>query len=308
MNSVRRRTRSFSRARKNLLRFLRVIVMSDPSNETKTKHETVFATTMIKFATYISETFPDKAPKVQYILSNQKQITDDAFYRGFIRSAWRDMTKDSVEKLAAKDVAELARVVAGSNLDVGMHEILTDGAVDESVKVVVWKYINVLTGLAHAPDVKEPAPSTQVAVAPQAAPQQAPAAPQGTPQGTQQPAAPAAPAAPQQNAAASIAEAVPAAFKALDEMLKNKESPLGEMIRAMMGPQAGALGVSGLMNSMADRERGRYHPDDEDDEMSEALQEAGRLAGGLSPAEIVAKLKRLERAEAKARSKKADKQ
>ena len=217
------------------------------------KHDALFEKTCVEFMTSLCAVFPDNQDlsmaqqMMGMVPSNMKRIT------------WAEFTKPIVEAIMRRDIIPVLPEIekAGGlvqKMDIGL--ILMDPNVPSETKATIWKFVQLMTLIAHRDTgvvVPPPSEGSPPVVATPTAPTVTPTAPAVTPAvAAPTPAAPA-PAAPAPDIGKIVegfANAMPQVLEAVNTQLEknNGDNMLAKMFRQYMDPNAVEPGV---LNNMA---------------------------------------------------------
>ena len=224
------------------------------------KHDALFEKTCVEFMTSLCAVFPDNQDlsmaqqMMGMVPSNMKRIT------------WAEFTKPIVEAIMRRDIIPVLPEIekAGGlvqKMDIGL--ILMDPNVPSETKATIWKFVQLMTLIAHRDTgvvVPPPSEGSPPVVATPTAPTVTPTAPAVTPTApavtpavaAPTPAAPA-PAAPAPDIGKIVegfANAMPQVLEAVNTQLEknNGDNMLAKMFRQYMDPNAVEPGV---LNNMA---------------------------------------------------------
>lgn len=264
-----------------------------------------FSGTLTEFLVNLTQRFPERAGIKEAGLMNS--LFNDPASMAAKRSSWAEFSLPILQAIMDGDRAAVLRSIdaeAAKNpllQRMAIGAIMHDDLVDTNTKEQIWKYVQVLTVLAHRgtgvviPEPKVAAPAAAPAAAPGAALAPTPAAaPAAAPSAVPAPAPAAAPAAaPTGQDFAKLAEgfidSMPKVMEAFNKVMEKDggNNPVAQMLKQFMNPNQLQPGV--LNNLAANAMQSGL-----DANVMGAVQQQ---MNDLSAADILAKLQKLDRLE-----------
>lgn len=272
-------------------------------------HDQTFNAMLTEFLGWLAGRFPANSGIAQAKMFGT--MMNDPSSCAMKREGWGGFSEPVLSAIMARDVTPLSAALDAADNPIiksmGLAEILADTTIDADTKTHLWRYVQMLSVIAHEDTgVAVPARAAEPATAPPSEMSPvaaitpvaavAPIVPAVAAGATGAVAAAPAPAVPDvSKVIEGFAAAMPKVMESFNTMLKDNDgdNPMAQMFQQFMNPNQVQPGV---MNNLA----ANYM---ESGDAAPVMAQVQQQLAGMSAQEIAAKLRRLERIESKHASK-----
>jgi hypothetical protein len=258
--------------------------LSSPGTDQTKQLDDQFMFQLYSVLTQIVRRFPDNRTATS--LLNSFRLMES--FKSEIRSGWRDMSTGSIESIMKRDPAQVALIMQKHPYpqvrDLGIDKYLVDPAVEEATKDSLWRYLQVLTMLSRGDEEQGAGAAAPVAFQPVQPPQVRAAPPHKPPDLKQN--------------LETFVHAMPEIMKTVNKMLQDDDGTnvLAQLAKQIANPNQAQTGVAGNLAANL------FEQKNDPETVMQQVQE--ELGGDLDSAEIIRRLKKLERIEQRAKKSK----